>query len=1535
MKNSVTKIISALLLLSLLTALLSACITARPVEDLPELPSERQEPQQPTEPDIPDEPEIPEDTDIPDEPEIPEIEKDPASVRIDGSTSTIPLEIAVRMGYYGETEEEATKNAVHSTTYGALYGLIDGDTDLLLISLLSDRQRETLKTNRTTVEEIPISREAFVFIVNADNPVDELTEEQIRDIYSGKITNWKEVGGNDQPIAAYRRNADSGSQTYMELFMGDTPFGETVSSTVYSSMSDIIDAVALYDNAENAIGYSVYSYAAQMYANAGKVKFIKVNGVAPTLETMGDLSYPLLNCNYAVYNKKTVTPEILALVEWILSDEGQSTLANAGYVPLNGGSVADLSGKDTLFKGVGTGKVPENATTKYYYTASIHYRGNGGLSVVFPETFPASDRTFTYMEEDVPLILGITYRLDCLTDKTLESKINDFISKSCQELEGDLDAITKIIEEGNEGTEYSPYGYNVWYDMDRDQLYGRLTDVSVTCKNGYISVVVTSEYSNLDFSPNYSMRAVTYDMRTGEEIELSDLFPEGVDFSEQLNQSVRKAIEDTTADEFVPEINYEFVALTQSDVRNFTCNSIYIHNGSSVSHTGFWATITGGTLADIAYNMDGMFVEATGVTQRIYSNYSEGVAAEEAVPLNEYGATVLLPENRSDILNKLVKSLSDYVSPYIDHEILLEEIRKEYPRASSIEVAPQYTVTLCADNYYRCSTLLQGDFAVFDAKGEYLTYYTKSFSNVNNVYISAKTGEIMTDWTEILSPGWQANSFVLQTNFSANNSYEQKYTYGELMTKPELFSPDLEMKDGKPWLVFRIKDYSPKEAGSINVKERDGYSASYSLYADIDYTPFGDLPEKASLTMDGSTSTIPLEVGIRTGYMGQSKEDAKKSTLHSTTYDSFNNLITYRCDIIFTTPISDTQKQAAAAKGIELTEIPICMEGFVFFVNVDNPVEELSVQQLKDIYSGKITNWKEVGGADEPILAYQRNFNSGSQNYMMMFMGDTPLADPVTSTIVTGMQNVIDAVAVYDNGINAIGYSVYSYAANMYANAGMIKFIKVNGIAPTPDTLGDLTYPLLNYNYAVYDKSNEDPAIEKLVAWLLSDQGQQAITYAGYVPLKGGSLPQYVGASDIYRDKGTGGSIHANADRTSTYHWHIFPELTYDAPDLTRSTTTFTSTNDLPALTGVSYRTSAIKDSTLSDNVHAFIDEACAELEAETTEFYSFLDALNVSKENAFGNDFYTVEATRIVDKNGVNHYYKQPINIKISAVNGYLSVALTLRFYSFGQDMPEHIYDCRTAVFDLRTGKRVSRFSDLFVDGYDVETFANDRIRQKMLVGWGDYGEDYLMKDDFTALTREQATNFTVNSILLTAKNSVFTLGMECPYEPYAGTSTMELSFDLSAMATRGLPYGRSQLFSEASQYVVEGSRKLITADVYLAVPYTEDEALLAATKYAEATVAEIFDEVGLLDLLHSAGYTEVARVSTSSPQEICIVLHEGNYYTVEPKHFIYYDLRDEEGNRISFPDDFPHWGSPVWYLTDKTLSSVRFDAKTGRILE
>ena len=121
--------------------------------------------------------------------------------------------------------------------------------------------------------------------------------------------------------------------------------------------------------------------------------------------------------------------------------------------------------------------------------------------------------------------------------------------------------------------------------------------------------------------------------------------------------------------------------------------------------------------------------------------------------------------------------------------------------------------------------------------------------------------------------------------------------------------------------------------------------------------------------IDGSTSLIPLEAGVRAAIFGKSFDEAQKDVVHSTTWGSFKNLLGGDADIIFSTPISAEQQKMADEAGVKLEQVPVVKEAFVFVVNAKNPVDALSQQQIKDIYSGKITNWKQVGGSDEPIIA--------------------------------------------------------------------------------------------------------------------------------------------------------------------------------------------------------------------------------------------------------------------------------------------------------------------------------------------------------------------------------------------------------------------------------------------------------------------------------------------------------------------------------------------------------------------------------------
>ena len=101
--------------------------------------------------------------------------------------------------------------------------------------------------------------------------------------------------------------------------------------------------------------------------------------------------------------------------------------------------------------------------------------------------------------------------------------------------------------------------------------------------------------------------------------------------------------------------------------------------------------------------------------------------------------------------------------------------------------------------------------------------------------------------------------------------------------------------------------------------------------------------------IDGSTSLIPLEAGVRAAIFGKSIEQAEKDVAHTTTWGSFKNLLEGKADLIFSTPISDEQQEMADEAGVKLEQVPVVKEAFVFVVNAKNPVDALSQKQIKDI----------------------------------------------------------------------------------------------------------------------------------------------------------------------------------------------------------------------------------------------------------------------------------------------------------------------------------------------------------------------------------------------------------------------------------------------------------------------------------------------------------------------------------------------------------------------------------------------------------
>ncbi len=260
--------------------------------------------------------------------------------------------------------------------------------------------------------------------------------------------------------------------------------------------------------------------------------------------------------------------------------------------------------------------------------------------------------------------------------------------------------------------------------------------------------------------------------------------------------------------------------------------------------------------------------------------------------------------------------------------------------------------------------------------------------------------------------------------------------------------------------------------------------------------------------VDASLATQPLATAFIKDFVNDDK--IKDDQLnYSNTHPAYIKLINDEADLIVVTEPSEEELKLAQEKNVELEVIPVVKEGFVFFVNSSSKIDGLTLEQIQKIYTGEITNWKEVGGPDSKIKAYQRPENSGSQTGMKsLVMKDLKLMKPLTENVVDTMYAIVNLVSSYDNGVNSIGYSYYYYATTMFedidaAVANNIKLLAVNGVKPTNETIRDGSYPIQTAYYIVIRKDEpKNSKVRKLVDAMLSERGQKVAEEAGYVSLK-------------------------------------------------------------------------------------------------------------------------------------------------------------------------------------------------------------------------------------------------------------------------------------------------------------------------------------------------------------------------------------------------------------------------------------------------
>jgi phosphate transport system substrate-binding protein len=224
------------------------------------------------------------------------------------------------------------------------------------------------------------------------------------------------------------------------------------------------------------------------------------------------------------------------------------------------------------------------------------------------------------------------------------------------------------------------------------------------------------------------------------------------------------------------------------------------------------------------------------------------------------------------------------------------------------------------------------------------------------------------------------------------------------------------------------------------------------------------------------------------------------------TGEAYANLIKKNIELILVARLpSEDELRLARKFGVEVDAQPVALDAFVFLRSASNPVASLTIEQIRDIYSGRIVNWREIGGPDAMIRPYQRTRNSGSQELMQrLLMKERAMIQAPDLLIGALMSSPFLAIS---QDVHGIGYSVYYYREFMSPPSD-IKAFAVEGILPTSESIRSRRYPLVSEVYVVVRRGTPgDPPAYRLRDWMLGPTGQAVVAESGYVPVREPSNP--------------------------------------------------------------------------------------------------------------------------------------------------------------------------------------------------------------------------------------------------------------------------------------------------------------------------------------------------------------------------------------------------------------------------------------------
>ncbi|MCL2628948.1 MAG: substrate-binding domain-containing protein [Oscillospiraceae bacterium] len=257
--------------------------------------------------------------------------------------------------------------------------------------------------------------------------------------------------------------------------------------------------------------------------------------------------------------------------------------------------------------------------------------------------------------------------------------------------------------------------------------------------------------------------------------------------------------------------------------------------------------------------------------------------------------------------------------------------------------------------------------------------------------------------------------------------------------------------------------------------------------------------------MDGSPVAAPLAQAVAAVMLGQSRQDVEERAIFTRTSEAFRNLANDLCDILIVGEPYPGVLDEISAQDFRYDIAPIALDALVFIVSASNPVDNISSEQAKSIYTGSITGWQQVGGDDIDIVAFQRNEEAMSQVLAEKLVMDwQTMAEAPMQNFLVGNDFADDSLAAikgFDSSVNAIGYTMHYFAVNM-AMAQGYKILSIDGVKPNVETIENGEYPFIGSYYTVINKDlpEDDPA-RILYNWLQAKEGQDFIASQGYVPV--------------------------------------------------------------------------------------------------------------------------------------------------------------------------------------------------------------------------------------------------------------------------------------------------------------------------------------------------------------------------------------------------------------------------------------------------